>query len=238
MRADTGTAAKTAVPPTTWRMAPAQLRASHAASITPHGGRGARMSSMSSWITASVAAVPPASAVSSTPPASTASIAAPTPSAATVPSCQLRGWSVRRMAAGTRITRPNANDDAVESEIEAGAEAQRTEVQLLGRAHRQPEDRAARAPLPRLRPRPMRGPASTPQGRGPRSPRRPRREGRPAPAARLTACAVKAPLLAQSVDGRADPLRAFLQLPDDVEWRLGAEFLVRELGFRLLEVGC
>src|SRR4029077_18108123 len=58
----------------------------------------------------------------------------------------------------------------------------------------------------------------------------------PAPAARLTACAVKAPLLAQSVDGRTDPLRAFLQLPDDVEWRLGAEFLVRQLGFRLLQV--
>jgi hypothetical protein len=57
---------------------------------------------------ASVAAVPPAMAVSTTLPASTAAIAAPTLSIDMADSCQLRGCNVSSAAAGKTIIRPNA----------------------------------------------------------------------------------------------------------------------------------
>src|SRR5712691_1218407 len=101
-----------AVPLRTWRIAPTQLNASQAARSTPHGGREPRGSSTSSWTIARVAAAPPATAVRISPPDSTAVTAAATPNAATVPSCHGRGWSVSRVAAGTRTIRPKANPTA------------------------------------------------------------------------------------------------------------------------------
>ena len=95
------------MPPRTWRIAPTQLKASHAASSIPQGGRGDRGSSTSSRITASVAAAPPASAVSSIPPDSTASTAAASPSTATVPSCEDRCCIVSSTADGTMIASAN-----------------------------------------------------------------------------------------------------------------------------------
>ena len=58
---------------------------------------------------ASVAAVPPAIAVSTTLPASTAASEAATPSAESAASCHVRGCSVRSTAAGSTTMRPNAN---------------------------------------------------------------------------------------------------------------------------------
>src|SRR5260370_11611022 len=96
-----GTAEYTAVPPSTWRMTPTQLRASHPASRRLQLGLDARGSSVSSRITARVAAVPPASAVKTTPPASTAAIAEATARSETAVSGHVPGSSGSRTPAGT-----------------------------------------------------------------------------------------------------------------------------------------
>src|SRR5260370_15210529 len=103
-----GPAEYTAVPPTTWRITPTQPSASHPARSSPQLGRGARGSSVSSKTTASVAAEPPAIAVSTTPPASIAATAAPRPTIEIADSCHVRGWSVSSTAAGSTTIRPNA----------------------------------------------------------------------------------------------------------------------------------
>src|ERR1700730_6972078 len=214
-------------------MAPAQLRASHAASNAPHGGRGARMSSMSSWITASVAAVPPASAVSRTPPASTASMAAPTPRAATVPSCQVRGWRVKRMAAGTRTMRPNAtatpsirspNHEPNASGARFSSWLERTGSHSASRASTAPH-----APAPTIA-RPGFSPARPNAAEMP-----PARTGR-ATGARSASDGTRL-LSAQAVDCRAQVRCAFLQLFHDVERCVGAEFRIGQLCLGLFEVG-
>src|SRR5260370_17018616 len=63
-----GTAEYTAVPPSTWRITPTQLRVSHPASKRLQLGLDARESSVSSRITARVAAVPPPIAATTPPP--------------------------------------------------------------------------------------------------------------------------------------------------------------------------
>src|SRR6266581_3939936 len=105
----TGTAEYTDVPPRTWRSTPNQLSASQPASSIAQLGRGARGSSVSSRTTASVAAVPPAIAVSTTPPDSMAAIAADRARRETTACGQARGWRARRTAAGAAIITPNAN---------------------------------------------------------------------------------------------------------------------------------
>src|SRR5690349_18379207 len=104
----TGTAQYTAVPPRTWRRTPNQLSASQPASSIAQLGRGARGSSVSRSTTASVAAVPPAIAVSTTPPDSMAAMAADSARSETTTCGQTRGCKVRRAAAGAAIMTPNA----------------------------------------------------------------------------------------------------------------------------------
>src|SRR5690348_5503752 len=104
----TGTAEKTAVPPRTWSRTPNQLSPSQPARSIAQLGRVARGSSVSSNTTASVAAVPPAIAVSTTPPDSTAAMALASPTSDTTDCGHARGCSDRSTAAGAAIMTPNA----------------------------------------------------------------------------------------------------------------------------------
>ena len=157
----TGTAEYTAVPPPTWRITPNQLSASQPASSIAQLGRRALGSSVTSKTTARVAAVPPATAVSTTPALSTAAIADARARRESTAWGHARGCTVRRIAAGVAIMRPNANvtpsvlrskDEPNPSGPNESSSEDRIGTQTASRASNELQAPAAAATRPRLLP--------------------------------------------------------------------------------------
>src|SRR6266567_978395 len=225
-----------AVPLAATRIAPAQLRASHAASSTLQRGLGARGSSTSRRITTSVAAAPPATAVKTAPAASIASVDDATAKAATVPSCQVRDCSVRRIAAGTSTHNPKANDTASSRRSSSAPKPSgptlmscvaRTGIHRMHSASSAAQTPAAIANRPIFHPASPHTAVMAAAAKGSRTGANSATEGmRPA----------KCRPSLQALDGGPQLGGSrFLHL-DDLRWSLGHEGLVGQLGFDAIQL--
>src|SRR5690348_6634268 len=214
-------------------MTPNQLNASQPASSIAQLGRGARGSSVSRSTTASVAALPPAIAVSTTPPDSSAASDAASASRETTACGQSRRCRVRRIAAGVATISANANDtpsrrmskdEPNPSGPSVSSSEERMGAQTATTAATAPQPPTAAATRPRSKPAKPQAAMTAAAARG------------TATGATTTTDGTRLVLRFQSLQRLADALRAVFELGHDLGRRLLPELLVGQLRLGLLEI--